>query len=130
MCVCVCVQAEFFGLPGLADKASASPDADTAKAHGEAAGSSHSSIAGIQYDSVYLETGWHPVKSEFEVLQQQQRATMEVSPFAHSQAAQQRSFILQGTCRSMQGAVHLWQHSIACPGLTAHCCWTWICYQG
>lgn len=71
-------EAEFFGLPGLADKASAGVDADTARIQGEAAGPSHASPAtNIQFDSVYLETGFHPVKSEFDVLQQQQTATME-----------------------------------------------------
>ncbi len=54
-------------------------DADTARIQGEAAGPSHASPAtNIQFDSVYLETGFHPVKSEFDVLQEQQTATMEV----------------------------------------------------
>ena len=73
------LQAEFFGLPGLADKASLGLDADSGRIQGEAAGPSHASPAGdIQFDSVYLETGFHPVKSEFDVLQQQQAATMQV----------------------------------------------------
>ena len=75
------MQAEFFGLPGLADKASAGLDTDTHPAHddGEAAAPSLPAPASCQYDSVYLETGFHPVKSEYNVLQQQQAATMEVS---------------------------------------------------
>lgn len=74
------LQAEFFGLPGLADKASAGLDADSTHGHGEGGASGHAAPAGCQYDSVYLETGFHPVKSEFNVLQQQQAATMEVIP--------------------------------------------------
>lgn len=72
------LQADFFGLPGLADKASGGLDSDTARAQSEGAGPSHAASSGIQYDSVYLETGFHPVKSEFDVLQQRQTATMEV----------------------------------------------------
>ena len=73
------LQADFFGLPGLADKASAGLEADSTHGQGEAGGSSHANPASCQYDSVYLETGFHPVKSEFNVLQQQQAATMEVT---------------------------------------------------
>lgn len=72
------LQADFFGLPGLADKASAGLDADSTHGQGEGGAPSHAAPAGCQYDSVYLETGFHPVKSEFNVLQQQQAATMEV----------------------------------------------------
>ncbi|KAL3137600.1 hypothetical protein ABBQ38_004881 [Trebouxia sp. C0009 RCD-2024] len=70
-------EADFFGLPGLADKASAGLDADSTHGQGEGGAPSHAAPAGCQYDSVYLETGFHPVKSEFNVLQQQQAATME-----------------------------------------------------
>lgn len=73
------LQADFFGLPGLADKASAGLEADPTHRQGEAGGPNHAAPAGCQYDSVYLETGFHPVKSEFNVLQQQQAATMEVT---------------------------------------------------
>lgn len=72
------MQADFFGLPGLADKASSGLDGDAGRAQSEGAGPSHAATANIQYDSVYLETGFHPVKSEFDVLQQQKTATMEV----------------------------------------------------
>ena len=79
------LQAEFFGLPGLADKASLGLDADSGRIQGEAAGTSHAGPAGdIQFDSVYLETGFHPVKSEFDVLQQQQEATMQVQKLAET----------------------------------------------
>ena len=81
----VILQADFFGLPGLADKASAGLEADPRHGQGEAGGPSHAAHAGCQYDSVYLETGFHPVKSEFNVLQQQQAATMEVTlPFVYT----------------------------------------------
>lgn len=72
------LQADFFGLPGLADKASAGLEGDPTHGQREAGGSMHAAPAGCQYDSVYLETGFHPVKSEFNALQQQQAATMEV----------------------------------------------------
>lgn len=72
------LQAEFFGLPGLADRASASLDVDATRGQSEAADPSQAGSSGIQFDSVYLETGFHPVKSEFCGLQQQQRAVMEV----------------------------------------------------
>ena len=72
------LQADFFGLPGLADKASTGLEADPSHRQREAGGASHAAPAGCQYDSVYLETGFHPVKSEFNALQQQQAATMEV----------------------------------------------------
>lgn len=90
------MQAEFFGLPGLADKALAGLDTDTPQGqgpqgegshgqgpHGEGEGADPSlpAPAGCQYDSVYLETGFHPVKSEYNVLQQQQAATMEVNAY-------------------------------------------------
>ena len=87
------LQAEFFGLPGLADKASLGLDADSGRIQGEAAGPSHASPAGdIQFDSVYLETGFHPVKSEFDVLQQQQAATMQV------RARLETRWLAQSTC--------------------------------
>ena len=77
------LQAEFFGLPGLADKASAGLEAaDPSLGQGEAGGPGHAAPPGCQYDSVYLETGFHPVKSEFDALQQQQAATMEVTAMA------------------------------------------------
>lgn len=72
------VQADFFGLPGLADKASVGLEAEPSHGQEEAGGAGHAATAGCQYDSVYLETGFQPAKSEFNVLQQQQAATMEV----------------------------------------------------
>lgn len=76
---CVLLQADFFGLPGLADKASVGLEADPSHGQEEAGGPGHAAPAGCQYDSVYLETGFQPAKSEFNVLQQQQAATMEVT---------------------------------------------------
>ena len=73
------LQAEFFGLPGLADKASLGLDADSGRIQGEAAGPSPASPAGdVEFERVCLETGFHRVKSEFDVLQQQQASTMQV----------------------------------------------------
>lgn len=72
------MQAEFFGLLGLADKASIGLDQHSQRALGDDAGPS-SPVGSIEYDSVYVETGFHPVKSEFGALQQQQAATMQVS---------------------------------------------------
>ena len=72
------MQAEFFGLLGLADKASIGLDQHSQRALGDDAGPS-SPVGSIEYDSVYVETGFHPVKSEFGALQQQQAATMQVT---------------------------------------------------
>ena len=71
------LQAEFFGLLGLADKTSAALEQHPQRALGNEAGPS-SSAASIEFDSVYVETGFHPIKSEFDSLQQQQAATMQV----------------------------------------------------
>lgn len=71
------MQAEFFGLLGLADKASAGLDQQPQRAVGDNAGQD-SPAGNLEYDSVYVETGFHPVKSEFGALQQQQSATMQV----------------------------------------------------
>lgn len=77
--LCVMLQADFFGLPGLADKASVGLEADPSHGQEDAGGPGHAAPSGCQYDSVYLETGFQPAKSEFNVLQQQQAATMEVT---------------------------------------------------
>lgn len=71
------MQAEFFGLLGLADKASAGLEQEPQRGTKDD-GSHHSPASNIEYDSVYVETGFHPVKSEFGALQQQQAATMQV----------------------------------------------------
>lgn len=105
------LQAEFFGLPGLADKASAGLDADSSHGQGEGAAPSHAAPAACQYDSVYLETGFHPVKSEFNVLQQQQAATMEVTPRC----------ILQG---SSCGAYYKGHHAAWNDGMREGGCWS------
>ena len=74
---CCILQAEFFGLLGLADKASAELEQHSQRALGNAAGPSRSA-GSVEFDSVYVETGFHPIKSEFGTLQQQQTATMQV----------------------------------------------------
>lgn len=71
------LQAEFFGLLGLADKASAGLEQHSHSTLGNEAGPS-SSAGSVEFDSVYVETGFHPIKSEFDALQQQQTATMQV----------------------------------------------------
>lgn len=71
------MQAEFFGLLGLADQASAGLKQQSQRAVGDAAGPS-TPTGSLEYDSVYVETGFQPVKSEFGALQQQQAATMQV----------------------------------------------------
>ena len=71
------LQAEFFGLLGLAEKASAGLEQHSHSTLGNEAGPS-SSAGSVEFDSVYVETGFHPIKSEFDALQQQQTATMQV----------------------------------------------------
>lgn len=71
------MQAEFFGLSLLADKAYARLNQPPRMTVGDDV--ARTSFAGnIEYDSVYVETGFHSSKGDSTALQQQQDAIMQV----------------------------------------------------
>lgn len=72
------MQAHFFGLPDLIAEASACLNASSARAQGNVILPKSPASVEFQYDSVYLETGFHPVNSTLDLLQKHQAAVMQV----------------------------------------------------